>query len=192
MVQPRLPSFFQTKLSQLSTSHCHFKQFFLLPISFPKKKTAFGSSFSHTSPADSWLHVSLADHWTSRTVTLSLNTGSPKPDRVWNCCSTRNLCIVLHIVLLDISMYILKWSKYLEIKFAKEGLLGSLYDCFHWRYTANNSTQIPPKCWQTASWKKQPTFLYLYHFENIFIPNTLQISKALFRYLVLTMLGPCH
>ena len=87
--------FFPGKTSQLSTSHCHLSMFFSCQFLF-QKTTALGSSFSHTSPADSWLHVSLADHWTSRIVTLSLNTGSPKPDRVWNCCSTR-ICALSYV-----------------------------------------------------------------------------------------------
>ena len=47
-----------------------------------------------------------------------------------------------------------KWSQYFEIKLANEGLLGSLYRCFHWRYTAKNLMQLPQKMLANSFLKK--------------------------------------
>ena len=63
-------------------------------------------------------------------------------------------------------------------------------------YTANTLMQIPPqmsvKHGKTASCKTAGHISLSLPFWTCFLPNTLQISNASFRYLVLTMLGPCH
>ena len=51
---------------------------------------------------------------------------------------------------------------------------------------------LAPNVGKTVSCKTAGHISISLPFWTCFLPNTLQISKASFRYLVLTMLGPCH